>query len=187
MKINKSAPWFLETDTNPQKTTSIKEAKASGTGWNCADCHYVKKDPAGWAECGKSKLLCTGHVQERTLPEWCPLVDEVTRAMSTEPTCKDCEHLTHLDGCGHPQMMNTGPSPGPRYIGSKPEKTPRPQWCPFHIKAPKPWCVNCRHNKYEHSMGHHYCMKRLGGLSNITSWVKAKTSYPDWCPLRQTK
>jgi hypothetical protein len=70
--------------------------------------------------------------QEPTSDFWDPTAEQ-----PIDRYCDTCEHLSNLDGCSHPQMMDTGPMPGPRYVfpvqGPEGSRYPMPKWCPIQF------------------------------------------------------
>jgi len=92
MKPRSKAPWFVDPGDlirNPQNHKGP---------WNCADCGHVDAQSAGWAVCNhpESGQLVTSHVMNKSLPKWCPLIDEIANAISTgyDPLdqCRSCDH-----------------------------------------------------------------------------------------------
>lgn len=117
MKIRTKAPWFIDPKISPPTDTHISPDQPGA--WNCADCHYVKISGAGWAVCERwvkdgTGMMVTGHVQQRTLPANCPLVDDLAKALGEEHVkqpkqCLACDHTEQT--CPDPLRRNNQSNP----------------------------------------------------------------------------
>lgn len=143
-KINQKAPWYRSPDFDPAHEPtytpkSCRRCKHALTGTYSTStkvfCDHENRR-------NKTDSCVDQYVKENTLPWWCPCLPvDFKREYLCQPVpddphfCDTCEHLTGFNGCGHPQMLDTGPQPGPRYVhpvrGPHGKRYPKPNWCPL--------------------------------------------------------